>query len=298
MSFQVDTAKVQKFRNELTHLSQQMESRLGGAVRRETQNAERQHFDRLDSVSAVEITTRHGDTPYTEVPHDRRSVTLKHYAASELCDTQDKLEMLINPTGGYVEAFVRAMNRQKDQVIIDAATGSADTGKTGTTAVTFATEGNEVAVDYTEGGAPALNSNLTIGKLRKANSILGVNEAVMDGEETYAIVSQSQIDSLLRTVEVTSDDYNTIRALVSGKIDTFMGFKFIRIQLLNVASSIRDCIFYAKSGLLLSTAEELFVDIGPRRDKNLSIQAYVRASFGSVRMEGKKVIRVKCDETV
>ena len=206
--------------------------------------------------------------------------------------------MLANPESAYVKGFVNAIGRAKDTAIITAATGTAYTGKDGGTPLAFADDdGTEVAVDYVESGAAA-NSNLTIGKLRKAKSILGVNEAVEDGEPLYAIVAQSQIDSLLRTTEVTSADYNVIKALVNGTVDSFMGFQFKRTQLAVVASNIRDCIFYAKNGLLLTEPEEMYVRISERADKSHSMQVYVRASFGSVRMEGKKVVRVKCDETV
>lgn len=36
--------------------------------------------------------------------------------------------------------------------------------------------------------------------------------------------------NLLRETEVSSYDFNNVKALVEGKIDTFMGFKFIRTQ--------------------------------------------------------------------
>ena len=119
----------------------------------------------------------------------------------------------------------------------------------------------------------------------------------MDGEEQFAIVSASQIQSLLRTTEVTSNDYNTVKALVAGEINTFMGFEFIRTQLLPVASNIRRCMFYPRSGITFAAAEMVDVDIGPRRDKRNSQQVYVSHDIGAVRMEEVKVIEVSCDET-
>ena len=78
-----------------------------------------------------------------------------------------------------------------------------------------------------------------------------------------------------------------------------MGIKFIEMDddiLSTSTGNIRNCIFFATGGLLLSTAQDITVDVGPRRDKRNSIQVYVSASFGAVRMWEEKVIRVKCDE--
>jgi hypothetical protein len=296
MSFQVDTAMVQGYRANINILSQQRGSRLRTHVRRETQNSKYEFFDRISATAAVKNTTRHADTPLISTPHDRRRVGLVDYDWADLIDKQDRIRMLADPAGSYTVNAVNAMGRAIDTEIITAATATAYSGEDGSTAVTFATEGNEVAVDFVETGA-AVNSNLTIGKLREARSILGRNEAMEDGEPLVAVVSQRQIDALLRTTEVTSSDYAVVKALVAGDVNTFMGFQFVRTELLTVASSIRDCLFYAQNGILLSTALEIMVDVGPRRDKRNSQQVYVCGSFGAVRMEGAKVVRVKCDES-
>lgn len=291
MSFQVDTALVKSYHAMITLLSQQRGSRLAPFVRRETQNSKDDFFDRIDATAATEVTSRHADTPLISTPHDRRKVSLRDFDWADLIDKKDRIRMLADPTSPYTVNAVNALGRAKDQVIIDAAFGTAKSGETGATDVTFPA-GQEVAVNF--GGS---DSNLTIGKLRKAASIIKSNEAVDDGELMVAAVAQSQIDSLLSTTEVTSSDYNTVKALVRGDVDTFMGFKFVRTQLLaKDANNVRDCIFFAQGGLLLSTGLEISVDIGPRRDKRNSVQVYVCGSFGSTRMEEKKVVRVKCDE--
>lgn len=296
MSFTVDSALVQAYRANITMLSQQRGSRLRPYVRREMQNAKFEFYDRLDATAATEVTTRHADTPLISSPHDRRRVGLRDFDWADLIDRRDKIRMLADPAATYTQNAVFALGRAMDQVIIDAAFASAFSGETGASTVTWATEGNEVAVDYVEVGV-ASSSNLTIAKLRKARDYFGVNESQMEGEPLVAVVSQSQITSLLRNTEVTSLDFNTVRALVAGEIDTFMGFKFVRTQLLTVTASIRECIFFAQNGLLLAENTEVGVDVGPRRDKRNSIQVYVYGSFGATRMEGKKVVRVKCDET-
>lgn len=296
MSFQIDTALVQTYKSNIEVKFQQMGSKLRPHCRGETQNAEFDFYDRIGPTDAIEVTNRHADTPLVSTPHDRRRVALRDFDWADLIDKKDKLRMLADPQSAYVQNAVYALGRKMDDLIIEATTGTAYTGKTGSTTVTFPA-GQEVAVNYVESGAAA-NSNLTIGKLRRVRTILGVAEADMDGEPLVAVVSPYQVQSLLRTTEVTSSDYNTIKALVAGEINTFMGFSFVRSNRLTVASNVRDCLFWAKQGMLLAVAQDIMVDIGPRRDKRNSIQIYVSASFGSSRMWEEKVIRVKCDETV
>jgi hypothetical protein len=154
-------------------------------------------------------------------------------------------------------------------------------------------------VNYVESGVAA-NSNLTIGKLRKVRYLLDKAEAANEGEhDLVAVIDPSQIQALLRTTEVTNSNYNTVKALVAGEIDTFMGFKWVRSnRLLLDTNSYRRALFFERQGLLLASAQEIAVDVGPRRDKRNSIQVYVCASFGATRMWEEKVIEVKCDETV
>jgi len=297
MSFQVDTALVQAYRANIDLKFQQMGSRFRACVRNESQHAEFEFYDRIGPVDAVEVTNRHSDTPLISTPHDRRRVGLRDFDWADMIDNRDKLRMLADPTSSYVTNAVMALGRSIDDVIVQAAFGTAYTGKTGATTVAFPAA-SEIAVNYVESGSAA-NSNLTIGKLRRARYLLDKAEATTEGEyDLYVAVDPSQIQSLLRTTEVTNSDYNTIKALVAGEIDTFMGFKFIKSNRLTVASSIRECIAWERQGLLLAVAQEIKVDVGPRRDKRNSIQVYVCASFNSTRMWEEKVLRIKSDETV
>lgn len=297
MSYQIDTALVQAYRSNIELKFQQMGSRLRGAVRTEAQRAEYEFYDRIGPVDAVEVTNRHADTPLISTPHDRRRVGLRDFDWADMIDNKDRLRMLADPTSPYTTNAVMSMGRKMDDVIIQAAFGTAYTGKTGGTAVTFPAA-SEIAVNYVESGTPS-NSNLSIGKLRKARYLMGKAEATLEGQsDLFIALDPSQVQSLLRTTEVTNSDYNTVKALVAGEIDTFMGFKFITSNRLTVASNIRDCICWERQGLLLAVGMDIKVDVGPRRDKRNSTQIYVCASFNATRMWEEKVLRIKCDEAV
>jgi len=295
MSVQITTAFVQQYKANVEHLLQQKGSRLRSVVRTETQNAEFDFYDRIGATSAQEVTGRHQDTPLITVPHDRRRVSLRDFDWAELVDRTDRIRLLIDPTSPYAQNASYALVRKMDEIILEGAFGSVSTGKTGSSSVTFPA-GQQVAVNYVESGGAA-NSGLTIGKLRRAKQILDENETD-PSESRYIIVTAKQVNDLLQTTEVTSSDYASVKALVQGELNTFLGFEFVRTELVNTDSnSYRRVPAYVKSGLLLAMGQDINVDIGPRRDKRNATQVYCSTSFGSIRMEEEKVVEIKCDES-
>jgi hypothetical protein len=294
MSIQITTAFVQQYRANVEHLVQQKGSRLRPLVRTETQNGEFEFYDRIGATSAQEVTGRHQDTPLINVPHDRRRVSLRDFDWADLIDRPDRIRMLIDPTSPYSQNAAFALGRKMDEVILDAAFGTVYTGKTGSSTVTFPNT-QQVAVDYVESGAAA-NSGMTIAKLRKAKEVLDQNE-VDPTERRYIAMTAKQVTDLLKTTEVSSADFNTVRALVQGEINSFMGFEFVRTELVRTnASSHRRVLAWCQSGLLIAVGQDIVTDIGPRRDKRNSTQVYVSASFGATRMEEEKVVEIICAE--
>ena len=296
MSVQITTAFVNQYRSNVEHLLQQKGSRLRPFVRMEMQSAEFDYYDRIGSTEANEVLTRHADTPLNETPHDRRRVSLRDFDWADLVDRPDRIRALIDPTSPYAQAAAFALGRKMDDIIIEGALGTAYTGKTGATSVTFPST-QVVAVDDHTYDTSTGDNGLSLSKLILTREMLIAAEVDPD-EEMYMAVTAKQLSRLLETTEITSADYNTVKALVKGDVDTFMGFKFIRTQrLLTDANSDERIIAWAKSGILLAVGMDINVDIGPRRDKRNATQVYASASFGATRMEEEKVVEVLCDPT-
>ena len=286
MSVQITTAFVNQYSANIQMLSQQMGSLLRNAVDVETVNGEKAFFDQVGSAAAVLRTTRHADTPLIDTPHSRRMVTMSDYEYADLIDDQDKVRLLVDPTSTYARAAAAAMGRAMDDVIITAALGTALTGKDGTTSTPFDSN-NTIAV----GGA-----GLTLSKLIEAKEILDSND-VDPSIPRYMAVSPKQIANLLDDNEITSADYNTVRALVKGELDTFVGFKFIMTNRLPLdGSNDRRCIAWAMDGLKLAVGKEPTARIDERADKSYATQVYYCMSIGATRMEEAKVVEVICDE--
>jgi hypothetical protein len=109
-------------------------------------------------------------------------------------------------------------------------------------------------------------------------------------------VSPKQITDLLGTTEVTSSDFNTVKALANGEINSFLGFNFVVSNRLSIASSKRKCIAYAMDGIGLGVGKDVTARIDERADKGYATQVYYCASFGATRMEEEKVVEIQAHE--
>lgn len=309
MSSEITTAFVKQYGSEVFHLSQQKGSRLQDKVRRESQNGKEAYYDRIGEVSAVVKSTRHGDTPQIDTPHSRRRVTLKDYEWADLIDKEDLRRLLQDPAGPYAQAAMWAFGRAKDDLLIEKANGSAYGGEEGGTEVAL---GNAQKLASVSGGAFVDANVQWLRRIKKIFDAADVDESI----KRHSAITSSQMEGLLAETEVSSADFNTVRALVMGDINTFMGFDFVRTERLDTqvdalscsvttgaagsGSSVigqRRCIFWAQDGLLLATADDITVEIERRSDKSYSTQVYVSMGIGATRMEEKKVVIGLCAES-
>jgi hypothetical protein len=286
MSNQITTAFVQQYSNNVQMLSQQKGSLLRSAVDVETVVGKNAFFDQVGSALAVKRTTRHADTPQMDTPHARRRVSLVDYEYADLIDNQDKIRTLIDPTSAYASAAAYALGRAQDDEIIAALSGTAYTGETGSTATAL-----PVSQKITEGGT----NGLTIAKLRSAKEILDA-ASVDPSIARYIAVSPKQITDLLGTTEVTSSDFNSVKALANGEVNSFLGFNFIVSNRLTSASSKRLCLVWAMDGCKMAIGQDLMTRIDERADKGYAHQVYVCQSIGATRMEEDKVVTIEAHE--
>jgi hypothetical protein len=285
-----------QFDSNWKHLVQQKNSRLKEYCTIDSIEGKEKSYNQLDATSMTQITDRSRDTRISDQAMAKRWIRPLNYDCAKLVDEFDEqfLGEVVLPTSPIIQSHAAAYARTCDKIIIDALGGTAFTGTTGTTA-TVLPAGQKIAANYVESGAVA-NSGLTIAKLRAAKFLFDSNE-VDEEEERILVVSAKQLQDLLRTVEATSADYNTVRALVDGTLNTFMGFKFRRSQQLPLATDIRSCFAYVKSGIILAERGlKTMMDVRPDLSHSLQIRSV--ASLAAVRMEEKKVVEIACDEVL
>ena len=288
-----------QFDSNWKHLVQQKNSKLKEYVTLDSIEGKEKSYNQLDATSMTQITDRSKDTRITDQAMAKRWIRPQQYDCAKLVDEWDEqlLGEVVLPTSPIIQSHAAAYARTCDKVIIDALGGSASTGPTGIVQTTLSA-GQKIGPNYVESGT-APNSGLTIAKLRAAKFLFDSNE-VDEEEERILVVSAKQLQDLLRTTEVTSADYNTVRALVDGSLNTFMGFKFRRSQQLPfqaTTTDIRLCYAYVKSGIVLAERGlKTMMDVRPDLSHSLQIRSV--ASLAAVRMEEKKVVEIACDEVL
>jgi hypothetical protein len=290
MSIQITTSFVEQYSSNVTMLSQQMGSKLRGSVDVETINGKNAFFDQVGVTAAQIRTSRHGDTPQIDTPHSRRRLSLADYEWADLVDDVDKVRMLIDPTSSYAKAAAAAMNRSIDDVIITAMNASASTGVAGGTSTALPSTQKTATSDQSDG--------LTIAKLLSAKKIMDDND-VDPSIKRYIVCGPQQISDLLNTTEIKNSDFNTVKALAQGSINSFLGFEFIMSTRLNKDSSNttdRLVFAYTEDAIKLGMGKDISAKISERADKSYSTQVYYCMSLGAVRMEEKKVVQIPCHE--
>jgi len=293
VSVQITTAFVEQYKGNVEHLVQQKGSRLRESVGVETVVGKNAFFEQVGSTAAQQRTSRHSDTPRMDTPHARRRVSLIDFDWADLIDDEDRVRMLIDPQSPYASAAAWAMGRAMDEQIVAAADGTAFTGVAGGTSTSYDSSNT---VDVQVGISPAADTGLNVGKLRAAKQILDANEAE-DGDR-YMIINAKQLQNLLGQTEVTSSDFATVKSLVNGEVDSFMGFTFIRTELIGTDSnSDHKVLFWQKAGMKLAIGAEPSIKISERADKNHATQVFASMAIGATRMQEKLVGYIECDPT-
>lgn len=291
MSVEVPVAFVKQYTAGVRLLQQQRDSRLRAAVMvDDTIVGDRAFFDQVDATVMNEVTNRHGDTEYTDTPHRRRMVTLKTYEVADLVDRADRRRLLNDPVNPYSRSMAAAASRRIDDVLLAEFDATANTGVDGATTAAF-----PAAFSFATAGV----TTFVTADLTKARRILEAEENEEDdGENSWHIVTSAIArESLLADANLISSDFNTVKALVNGQINTWLGLNFIKSQRAAItAAGVRDIFVWVKSSMQLAISQEPrgFIDVLPQ--KRHSLQVRYELDTGATRMDEKGVVRVLFDE--
>ena len=290
MSSNITTSFVEQYSSNVQMLSQQMSSKLRGSVDVESITGKNAFFEQIDSTAAVLRTSRHGDTPQIDTPHSRRRVSLADYEWADLIDDTDKIRSLVDPTSAYAKNAAAAMNRAMDDVVITAINASASTGVSGATGVALPSTQKFATSNQSDG--------LTIAKLLAAKKNFDNND-IDPSRKRFLVCGPQQIADLLAVTQVTSSDFNTVKALAQGDINSFLGFEFIMSNRLPFDATNGDdrLVFaYTEDAIKLAIGKDVSAQISERADKSYSTQVYYCMSLGATRMEEKAVFQIPCHE--
>lgn len=296
-----------QFETNFQMLLQQIDGRLKEKVKVVSANGASVRFNQFGTTSMTTVTAKNAATPNVNIAMPARWAFPIPVETSNLFSEFDNtfLGSVVLPTSETMQAQAAAYNRAADATIIGALTGAAVRTVPNTTnvftaniaqeSVAFDTTNQQIAVNYVPSGT-ATNSGLTIAKLRAAKRKLDAAEAPT--EDRILIVTAKEISDLLGTTEVTSSLYNSVQALVDGTVETFLGFKVVRSELLPFSSGvIRNCVAYVKNAaVLVDGGKKSYMDIRP--DISHALQIRSTAVMGATRLLDNGVVSILCDSSI
>ena len=292
MTVSIPVSFVSQYNKNLQMLCQQKGSKLRGLVSVEQVTGECAYFEQIGAVEATEAAARNGagytyhtETPITDTPYSRRRLDMTTFRLADLIENDDRVKLLIDPTNQTAQTFANALGRAIDTKLLKEALGTAKTGHDGSTEVEFP------AGQIVDSAAAAV---FNVDKLIEVKTLM--DKADVPEEDRYMAVSAADLKNLLKDQKATSVDYAAVRALVQGQIDTFMGFKFVRISdKVWAAAGIaaNTAVAFHREGLKLGIGQDIITHIDQRPDKNYATQVYSEINFGACRMDENKVVQVK-----
>lgn len=298
MPVTIDQVRAQKFASVLYILSQQMGSKFATKVRNESvASAELAYFDTLaEDDDTAQKTGRHQGTPISEAEFGRRRVIPYPWTNKKVLDKEDLDRMLPDPRNPVAMNQVRSLGREKDDLIITAALGTASIGKAGGSSITHYAESIGIDGDGTPstlGSLPEVHSvaDMSLEKMLTMMRLFNEDDVDPDIRKNWA-VPPKDIEDMLNLIEIGSSDYNTVKALQQGKMETFAGFDFFwtnRLGVDAVTSTATRTIAWAQDGIILATIGDISTRIEEAERLDFAWVLFSKMDLGAVRMEGAKV---------
>ena len=277
MAINVSTAFVDLFDSEVKQ-AYQAESVLRGTMRTRTGVAG--NTVKFPTIGKGVATLRVPQTDVTplNVTYGQVTATMEDYIAAEYSDIFQQSHINFDERSELVQVVSKSIARRMDQIMIDALNAA-----TGTTAVATGIGGS--------------TTNMNIEKLRATAKAM--NEKNVPSEGRNLLMHASQLDSLLGETEITSQDFASVKALVQGEINTFMGFNILTVGDRDEGGlpkpSTRTCFAWHKDamGYAESMAQKTEVNYVPEKTSFLVSSMF---SAGSVSIDGAGIVKIACTE--
>jgi hypothetical protein len=209
------------------------------------------------------------------------TLTLADYNAAEYSDIFSQAKVNFDERQELVQVVASAMGRRQDQMILDALNGSS----------TSLTVANSI------GGS---TTNMNIAKLREAKRLLDKGNVPPDGR--HIIIHANGLSNLLSETSVTSSDFNSVKALVQGEINTYLGFTFHVLGDrseggLPIDGSLdRTCYAFHKDAVGYGEGIGMRTEINYIAEKTSWLVNEV-FSAGAVAIDDEGIVKITCRET-
>lgn len=280
MSNTIDVARVQNYSSNITRKYQQEKSKLRPLVGQiKPVVGKLVHFELLDETAVQKRTTRNQPTNLIDATHTRRCASPYFYDGAWTVDPLDLDRVLIDPKSSYSENGSSAMGRALDTEVYTAARGDAREGEDGSSTQALPS-GQKVAV----GGV-----GMTLSKILDTATIFNLAEVPM--ENRYFVINAIALKHMLNIQQLTSADYNAVKLLTTGQMNSFMGFTWVLYNY-PIETSTYYAIACDRNALGLAEPRSISTKVDVRADLSYVTQIYISADFGAVRIQDKGVVEI------
>lgn len=290
----ITAAFVQQFHDSFEIASQQKDSRFQATITdRGRITGASFTINDMGTIEMQEVTSRFADTVWTLPEAGTRNALMADYTLHVPIEKRDLPKLIAQPQGPYMQLTVAANNRKKDDVIYRALLDP----------VLRKTENNgaytPVALPNTQkilqGG-----TGMTKAKLIQAKAMFRRNECdEQNGEELYIAYDADMLTQILTDTTLTNADFMAVKMLQEGAVaGKWLGFNWVAYEKLDltpaagVDPAFKTTAAWCKTAVHMGTGQQFGTDIGPRRDKNNTIQISVDASYGAGRANESKVVSI------
>lgn len=297
MAITISNAYIETFENNVRHLSQQMRSKLRGFVTEVNKQSETHNFDRLAASSARQKTSARMVSPAggdgsgavgstDGLVYSRRSTVIRTFDTGEVIEPENLVQMLIDPKNASTQNLVLNMMRQVDDIIIGAATSDANDGAGGT--VSF--PAGQVVGDG--------DGEIDIDTVLQVQEIFDSNDVDPD-EPRCIVIGPKQKRALMNLIQVTSNDFQAVKALSTGYLPNFLGFDWVVSNRLNVPAADQiDCLAFTPKAVGLHVAGDITSRVAERPDMSFAWQVYLMLHMDAVRVEDEHIVKLHLADTV
>lgn len=277
MAQNVTTAFVTLFESEVKQ-AYQAQAMLRGTCR--TRTGVQGNTVKFPKIGKGVATPRIPQTDVTplNVTYSQVTANMSDYIASEYSDIFHQSHINFDERRELVEVVSKAIARRMDQIVIDALNASSGASTVATSV----------------GGA---SSNMNIDKLRATAKAM--NEKNVPSEGRFLLMHASQLDALLGETETTSSDFASVKALVRGEINSFMGFNILTMGDRDEGGipkpSTRTCFAWHKDslGYAESMAQKSEINYVPEKTSFLVSSMF---SAGAVAIDDEGIVKISCTE--
>ncbi len=279
MSNQLPAAFIASFDAEVHQLFQGMAKLTGTCRSRSGVVGSTHRFPVMGKGMAQQRAYQTDVTPMN-VGHQNKTAILEPWLAPEYTDIFAQQQVNFDERRELVKVVAGAMGRRRDQIMIDNALVPAVT--------------NQVAVAV--GGNNAFN----VPKMRRTKRIMDANG--VPSENRHFAISAVCLEQLLGTTQATSIDYNSVRALVNGDINSYLGFNIHLIDDrlvggLPLAGNIRTVFawHYDAVGVAIGMEEQTDINYIPEK-----VSWLVNGKFlgGAINIDDTGIVQIAADESV